>query len=71
VEYYAPESDKAMEDGVETLKPHVHRNYLPGHKKGRQRRLQKLNALPPSISEMNDAVAYFGLRRVFGKAKVR
>ncbi|HMC24713.1 MAG TPA: hypothetical protein VKH14_04500 [Candidatus Udaeobacter sp.] len=47
---------------VETLKPHVHRNYLPGHKKGRQRRLPELNALAPSLSEMKDAV---------GKGKVR
>jgi hypothetical protein len=56
---------------VETLKPHVHRNYLPGHKEGRQHRLQNLNALAPSISNMKDAVAYFGLRGLFGKGKVR
>jgi hypothetical protein len=38
---------------------------------GRQRRLQELNPLAPSISNMKDAVAYFGLRGVFGKGKVR
>jgi hypothetical protein len=35
---------------------------------GRQRRLQDLNALASSISNMKDAVAYCG---VFGKGKVR
>jgi hypothetical protein len=38
---------------------------------GWQRRLQDLNALAASISNMKDAVDYFGLRGVFGKGKVR
>lgn len=56
---------------VETLKPNVHRNYLPGHKKGGSADYKTVNALAPSISNMKDAVAYFGLRGVFGKRKVR
>jgi hypothetical protein len=56
---------------VETLKPHVHRNYLPGHKKGGNSAYKTVNAPAPSISNMKDAVDYFGFRRVFGKGKVR
>ena len=51
---------------VETLKPNVHRNYLPGSAD-----YKTVNTLAPSVSSMKDAVAYFGLRGVFGKCKVR
>jgi len=55
---------------VETLKPHVHRNYLLGHKKGGSAAYKSLTRLR-FVSNMKDAVAYFGLRGVFGKRKVR
>ena len=35
---------------LEKLKPHIHRNYLPGHKKGGSVAYQTVNALAPSIT---------------------
>ena len=70
-DFLSPEVLSRWEVELEKLKPHIHRNYLPGHKEGRQHRLQNLNALAPSISNMKDAVAYFGLRGLFGKGRVR
>jgi alkylated DNA repair dioxygenase AlkB len=50
---------------LERLKPHVHRNYLPGHKKGGSVAYQTVNALAPSITSVYHSGALLGfLRRV-------
>jgi alkylated DNA repair dioxygenase AlkB len=52
---------------LEKLKPHVHRNYLPGHKKGGSIAYQTVNALAPSITGVYHSRALLGfLRRVVG-----
>ena len=49
------------------LKPHVHRNYLPGHKKGGSVAYQTMNALAPSITRVYHSAPLLGfLRRVVG-----
>jgi alkylated DNA repair dioxygenase AlkB len=37
---------------LERIKPHIHRNYLPGHKKGGSVAYQTVNALAPSITSL-------------------
>jgi alkylated DNA repair dioxygenase AlkB len=52
---------------VETLKPHVHRNYLPGHKKGGSVAYNTVNALAPSITGLYHSAPLLGfLHRVVG-----
>jgi alkylated DNA repair dioxygenase AlkB len=52
---------------LETLKPHVHRNYLPGHKKGGSIAYETVNALAPSITGVYHSPPLLGfLRRVVG-----
>lgn len=52
---------------LETLKPHVHRNYLPGHKKGGSVAYHTVNAFAPSITGLYHSAALLGfLRRVVG-----
>lgn len=50
---------------LEKLKPHIHRNYLPGHKKGGSVAYQTVNALAPSITGLYHSAPLLGfLRRV-------
>jgi len=50
---------------LEKLKPHIHRNYLPGHKKGGSVAYQTVNALAPSITGLyHSAPLLRFLRRV-------
>ena len=52
---------------LEKLKPNVHRNYLPGHKKGGSVAYNTVNALAPSITGLYHSVPLLGfLRRVVG-----
>ncbi len=52
---------------LETLKPYVHRNYLPGHKKGGSAAYGTVNALAPSITDFYHSALLLGfLRRVAG-----
>jgi alkylated DNA repair dioxygenase AlkB len=52
---------------LERLKPHIHRNYLPGHKKGGSVGYQTINALAPSITDVYHSAPLLGLlRRVVG-----
>ena len=52
---------------LEKLKPHIHRNYLPGHKKGGSIAYQTVNALAPSITGLYHSAPLLGfLRRVVG-----
>jgi alkylated DNA repair dioxygenase AlkB len=52
---------------LERLKPHVHRNYLPGHKKGGSVAYQIVNTLAPSITALYHCAPLLGfLRRVVG-----
>jgi hypothetical protein len=60
-----------MEDGSGNTQGARPSQLFSRTQEARQRRLQKLNPLAPSISNMKDAVAYFGLRGVFGKGKLR
>ena len=60
-----------MEDGSGNTQAERPSQLSSGHKKGGSADYKTANALAPSISNMKDAVAYFGLRGVFGKRKVR
>src|SRR5437762_5126632 len=52
---------------LEKLKPNVHRNYLPGHKKGGSVAYNTVNALAPSITAVYHSAPLLGfLRRVVG-----
>jgi alkylated DNA repair dioxygenase AlkB len=52
---------------LETLKPRIHRNYLPGHKKGGSVPYETVNALAPSITDFYHSALLLGfLRRVVG-----
>jgi hypothetical protein len=52
---------------LDGLKPHIHRNYLPGHKKGGSVAYRTLNALAPSITGFYHSVPLLEfLRRVVG-----
>jgi 2-oxoglutarate-Fe(II)-dependent oxygenase superfamily protein len=52
---------------LEKLKPHIHRNYLPGHKKGGSVAYQAVNALAPSVTAVyHSAPLLRFLRRVVG-----
>jgi alkylated DNA repair dioxygenase AlkB len=66
-EFLPPEVLSRCRTELETLKPHVHRNYLPGHKKGGSVAYQTVNALAPSITGVYHSPALLGfLRRVVG-----
>jgi hypothetical protein len=52
---------------LEKLQPHIHRNYLPGHKKGGSVGYNMVNGLAPSITGVYHSAALLGfLRRVVG-----
>jgi alkylated DNA repair dioxygenase AlkB len=52
---------------LERLKPHVHRNYLPGHKKGGSVSYATVSAFAPSITAVYHSAPLLGfLRRVVG-----
>ena len=52
---------------LETLKPHVHRNYLPGHKRGGSVAYETVNALAPSITGVYHSASLLGfVRRLVG-----
>jgi 2-oxoglutarate-Fe(II)-dependent oxygenase superfamily protein len=52
---------------LEALKPHIHRSYLPGHKKGGSVAYDTVRTLAPSITGVYHSAALLGfLRRVAG-----
>jgi alkylated DNA repair dioxygenase AlkB len=66
-DFLPPEMISRWEVEIETLKPHVHRNYLPGHKKGGSVAYNTVNALAPSITGFYHSAPLLGfLRRVVG-----
>ena len=55
------------ETELEALKPHIHRNYLPGHKKGGSVAYDAVHAVAPSITSVYHSAPLLGfLRRVAG-----
>jgi alkylated DNA repair dioxygenase AlkB len=66
-EFLPPEVLGQWQVELEPLKPHVHRNYLPGHKKGGSVAYDTVNALAPSITGVYHSPPLLGfLRRVVG-----
>jgi len=66
-EFLPPEVLTRWQVALEELKPHVHRNYLPGHKKGGSVAYATVNALAPSITGVYHSAPLLGfLRRVVG-----
>jgi alkylated DNA repair dioxygenase AlkB len=66
-EFLPVEVLRRWEVELERLKPHIHRNYLPGHKKGGSVAYGTVNALAPSITGVYHSAPLLGfLRRVVG-----
>jgi hypothetical protein len=54
-DFLSPEVLSRWEVELEKLKPHIHRNYLPGHKKGGSAAYQTVNALALKTYVESDA----------------
>ena len=66
-EFLSPEVLARWAIELEALKPHIHRSYLPGHKKGGSVAYDTVRALAPSITGVYHSAALLGfLRRVAG-----
>jgi hypothetical protein len=66
-ELLPPELLRRWEAELEKLKPNVHRNYLPGHKKGGSVAYATVNAFAPSITGVYHSASLLGfLGRVVG-----
>lgn len=66
-DFLPPEILSRWEMELETLKPQIHRNYLPGHKKGGSVAYDTVHALAPSITDVYHSPPLLEfLRRVAG-----
>jgi len=66
-EFLSAEVISRWETELEAIKPHVHRNYLPGHKKGGSVAYETVNAFAPSITGVYHSASLLRfLRRVAG-----
>jgi alkylated DNA repair dioxygenase AlkB len=66
-EFLSPEVLSRWDLELEKLKPKIHRNYLPGHKKGGSVAYETVNAFAPSITAVYHSAPLLGfLRRIVG-----
>jgi alkylated DNA repair dioxygenase AlkB len=69
-DFLSPEVLSRWDVELEKLKPHFHRNYLPGHKKGGSVAYQTVNALAPSITDLYHSAPLLGFLRRLVNAEI-